>query len=106
MSKGLEKVNAMSDQTTPCFKKHVQFIEDMQKKTISPKKVMPIKIKNMVEVISVFIWLMMILWVELTSVVIFVFLFVRKLFSMLLWVENSNPTTWDTFRLNLELSAN
>lgn len=85
------KVSAMNDQTSPCFKKHVQFIDDMQRRTMATGKLMPVIIKDVLEVISVFLWVMMILWVELTSIAIFVIVFVRRKYYSISDV-NFNPT--------------
>ena len=70
----------MSDKVSIWFRKHVQIIKECQ------KRVMSLKIesdfaeykKRGLEVLSALLWVNMVLWIELCSIILYVFIFVRN----------------------------
>lgn len=75
----------MSDETSSWFQKHVEILEAVKRRTmiVNLKPEVSASIKHGLEVLSALLWVLMVLWIELNSIVIYFYIFVSK-FSILM----------------------
>lgn len=68
----------MSDKASYWFHKHVEVSEGFKKRTMSVKwkPEISVSMKEALEVISAFFWIIMVLWIEIDCILLYFFIFV------------------------------